>query len=70
MMLIENPDSVGYYPSNNEWGAPEGKGYDKNQFGGGIDRNTNVHLMPEERDPNYHVSAEREKNIRVLTIKD
>ena len=70
MMLIENPDSVGYYPSDNSWGTPTGKGYDHNQVGGGVDRNTNVHLTAEERNPSYRISANREKNIRVQTIKE
>lgn len=35
----ENPDSIGWNPITRRWYAPTLPGYDKNQFGMGVDRN-------------------------------
>lgn len=38
---IENPDRVGYDAVNDRWTSPTQKGYDPNQIGIGLDKNTN-----------------------------
>ena len=43
---IENPYDIGYNKEIDAWFAPEGKQYDKNQRGYGIDLNTNKAIQP------------------------
>ena len=38
---LENPDRVGYDASRDRWTSPTQKGYDHNQIGIGLDKNTN-----------------------------
>lgn len=66
---VENPDSVGYNKATRTWSSPTLPGYDPNQIGMGIDRNTNIYLKDYERQPNAVLSEDREREVRLQTIQ-
>ncbi len=68
----ENPDSVGWDAKNRRWYAPpEGKGYDTDQFGMGVDRNQTEGfdlLVKKDKNGNEYLTEEDERLLRHLAI--
>lgn len=61
--VMENPDSIGL--QNGIWTSPTLRGYDKNQIGYGLDKNTNKELREFlEKNKRDYLTEEEEINLR------
>lgn len=67
--LVENPDSVGFDYKTRTWSSPTLPGYDSNQIGLGVDKQNNPYLKDSERLSTATLSEQRERAIRLATIK-
>lgn len=68
----ENPDSIGFDKITRRWYAPKGKGFDKDNFGMGVDRytggNINDKIKKDSKGREY-ITEEDERNLRFKRIK-
>ena len=68
----ENPDSIGFDRINRRWYAPKGKGFDKDNFGMGVDRytggNINDKIKKDSKGREY-ITEEDERDLRFKRIK-
>lgn len=75
LRLLENPNNVGYDPEKDIWYSPQkGMGYDTNQIGYGLDKNTNEAVqkyLQKDTNGNTYITNEdmlkaRDENIALL----
>lgn len=68
----ENPDSIEFDRINRRWYAPKGKGFDKDNFGMGVDRytggNINDKIKKDSKGKEY-ITEEDERDLRFKRIK-
>lgn len=68
----ENPDSIGFDKVTRRWYAPKGKGFDKDNFGMGVDRytggNINDKIKKDSKGREY-ITEEDERDLRFKRIK-
>ena len=68
----ENPDSIEFDRINRRWYAPKGKGFDKDNFGMGVDRyiggNINDKIKKDSKGREY-ITEEDERDLRFKRIK-
>lgn len=68
----ENPDSIGFDNITRKWYAPKNKGFDKDNFGMGVDRytggNINDKIKKDSKGREY-ITEEDERNLRFKRIK-
>lgn len=68
----ENPDSIGFDRVNRRWYAPKKKGFDKDNFGMGVDRytggNINDKIKKDSKGREY-ITEEDERDLRFKRIK-
>lgn len=68
----ENPDSIEFDRINRRWYAPKGKGFDKDNFGMGVDRyiggNINDKIKKDSKGREY-ITEEDERGLRFKRIK-
>lgn len=68
----ENPDSIGFNKDTRRWYAPKGKGFDKDNFGMGVDRytggNINDKIKKDSKGREY-ITEEDERDLRFKRIK-
>lgn len=68
----ENPDSIGFDKVTRRWYAPKGKGFDKDNFGMGVDRytggNINDKIKKDSKGRKY-ITEEDERDLRFKRIK-
>lgn len=68
----ENPDSIEFDRINRRWYAPKGKGFDKDNFGMGVDRytggNINDKIKKDSKGREY-ITEEDERDLRHKRIK-
>lgn len=68
----ENPDSIEFDRINHRWYAPKGKGFDKDNFGMGVDRytggNINDKIKKDSKGREY-ITEEDERDLRFKRIK-
>ncbi len=68
----ENPDSIGFDKDTRRWYAPKGKGFDKDNFGMGVDRytggNINDKIKKDSKGREY-ITEEDERDLRFKRIK-
>lgn len=68
----ENPDSIEFDRINRRWYAPKGKGFDKDNFGMGIDRYTGGNIsdkIKKDSKGREYITEEDERDLRFKRIK-
>lgn len=68
----ENPDSIGFDKDTRRWYAPKGKGFDKNNFGMGVDRYTGGNIsdkIKKDSKGREYITEEDERDLRFKRIK-
>lgn len=68
----ENPDSIEFDRINRRWYAPKGKGFDKDNFGMGVDRYTGGNIsdkIKKDSKGREYITEEDERNLRFKRIK-
>lgn len=68
----ENPDSIGFDKSTRRWYAPKGKGFDKDNFGMGVDKYTGGDIsdkIKKDSKGREYITEEDERNLRFKRIK-
>lgn len=68
----ENPDSIGFDRINRRWYAPKGKGFDKDNFGMGVDRYTGGNIsdkIKKDSKGREYIIEEDERDLRFKRIK-
>lgn len=68
----ENPDSIGFDKVTRRWYAPKGKGFDKDNFGMGVDRYTGGNIsdkIKKDSKGREYITEEDERDIRHKRIK-
>ncbi len=69
----ENPDSIGFDRVNRRWYAPKKKGFDKDNFGMGIDKHTGGNIsdkIKKDSKGREYITEEDERELRYKRIKD
>lgn len=69
----ENPDSIGFDRVNRRWYAPKKKGFDKDNFGMGIDKHTGGNIsdkIKKDSKGKEYITEEDERELRYKRIKD
>ena len=64
IIAAENPDSIGWDNNTRRWYAPTLKGYDRNNFGIGIDRKIASPYLQKDKKGKEYLTEEDERNIR------
>lgn len=68
----ENPDSIGFDKVTQRWYAPKGKGFDKDNFGMGVDRYTGGNIsnkIKKDSKGREYITEEDERDLRFKRIK-
>lgn len=68
----ENPDSIGFDKVTRRWYAPKGKGFDKDNFGMGVDRYTGDNIsdkIKKDSKGREYITEEDERDLRFKRIK-
>lgn len=68
----ENPDSIGFDKVNRRWYAPKKKGFDKDNFGMGVDKYTGGNIsdkIKKDSKGREYITEEDERNLRFKRIK-
>lgn len=68
----ENPDSIGFDRINRRWYAPKRKGFDKDNFGMGVDRYTGGNIsdkIKKDSKGREYITEEDERDLRFKRIK-
>lgn len=68
----ENPDSIGFDKVTRRWYAPKGKGFDKDNFGMGVDRYTGGNIsdkIKKDSKGREYITEEDERYLRFKRIK-
>ena len=68
----ENPDSIGFDRINRRWYAPKKKGFDKDNFGMGIDKHTGGNIkdkIKKDSKGKEYITEEDERELRYKRIK-
>ena len=68
----ENPDSIGFDRVNRRWYAPKKKGFDKDNFGMGIDKHTGGNIkdkIKKDSKGKEYITEEDERELRYKRIK-
>lgn len=68
----ENPDSIEFDRINRRWYAPKGKGFDKDNFGMGVDRYTGSNIsdkIKKDSKGREYITEEDERDLRFKRIK-
>lgn len=68
----ENPDSIEFDRINRKWYAPKGKGFDKDNFGMGVDRYTGGNIsdkIKKDSKGREYITEEDERDLRFKRIK-
>lgn len=68
----ENPDSIGFDKDTRRWYAPKGKGFDKDNFGMGVDRYTGGNIsdkIKKDSKGREYITEEDERDLRFKRIK-
>lgn len=68
----ENPDSIGFDKDTRRWYAPKGKGFDKDNFGMGVDRYTRGNIsdkIKKDSKGREYITEEDERDLRFKRIK-
>lgn len=68
----ENPDSIEFDRINRRWYAPKGKGFDKDNFGMGVDRYTGGNIsdkIKKDSKGREYITEEDERDLRFKKIK-
>ena len=68
----ENPDSIGFDKVTRRWYAPKGKGFDKDNFGMGVDRYTGGNIsdkIKKDSKGREYIAEEDERDLRFKRIK-
>lgn len=68
----ENPDSIGFDKVTRRWYAPKGKGFDKDNFGMGVDRYTGGNIsdkIKKDSKGREYITEEDERDLRFKRIK-
>lgn len=68
----ENPDSIGFDKDTRRWYAPKDKGFDKDNFGMGVDRYTGGNIsdkIKKDSKGKEYITEEDEKDLRFKRIK-
>lgn len=68
----ENPDSIEFDRINRRWYAPKGKGFDKDNFGMGVDRHTGGNIndkIKKDSKGREYITEEDERDLRFKRIK-
>lgn len=68
----ENPDSIGFDKVTRRWYAPKGKGFDKDNFGMGVDRYTAGNIsdkIKKDSKGREYITEEDERDLRFKRIK-
>lgn len=69
----ENPDSIGFDRVNRRWYAPKKKGFDKDNFGMGIDKHTGGNIsdkIKKDSEGKEYITEEDERELRYKRIKN
>ena len=69
----ENPDSIGFDRVNRRWYAPKKKGFDKDNFGMGIDKHTGGNIsdkIKKDSEGKEYITEEDERELRHKRIKN
>ena len=68
----ENPDSIGFDRVNRRWYAPKKKGFDKDNFGMGVDKHTGGNIsdkIKKDSEGKEYITEEDERELRHKRIK-
>lgn len=68
----ENPDSIGFDNITRRWYVPKGKGFDKDNFGMGVDRYTGGNIsdkIKKDSKGREYITEEDERDLRFKRIK-
>lgn len=68
----ENPDSIGFNRVNRRWYAPKKKGFDKDNFGMGVDKYTGGNIsdkIKKDSEGKEYITEEDERELRHKRIK-
>lgn len=68
----ENPDSIGFNRVNRRWYAPKKKGFDKDNFGMGVDKYTGGNIsdkIKKDSEGKEYITEEDERDLRFKRIK-
>lgn len=68
----ENPDSIGFDRINRRWYAPKKKGFDKDNFGMGVDKHTGGNIsdkIKKDSEGKEYITEEDERELRHKRIK-
>lgn len=68
----ENPDSIGFDKVTRRWYSPKGKGFDKDNFGMGVDRYTGGNIsdkIKKDSKGREYITEEDERDLRFKRIK-
>lgn len=68
----ENPDSIGFDNITRKWYAPKKKGFDKDNFGMGVDRYTGGNIsvkIKKDSEGEEYITEEDERDLRFKRIK-
>ena len=68
----ENPDSIGFNRVTRRWYAPKKKGFDKDNFGMGIDKHTGGNIsnkIKKDSEGKEYITEEDERELRYKRIK-
>lgn len=68
----ENPDSIGFDKVNRRWYAPKKKGFDKDNFGMGVDKYTGGNIsdkIKKDSEGKEYITEEDERELRHKRIK-
>ena len=68
----ENPDSIGFDRINRRWYAPKKKGFDKDNFGIGVDKHTGGNIsdkIKKDSEGKEYITEEDERELRHKRIK-
>lgn len=68
----ENPDSIGFDRVNRRWYAPKKKGFDKDNFGMGVDKYTGGNIsdkIKKDSEGKEYITEEDERDLRFKRIK-
>lgn len=68
----ENPDSIGFDKVTRRWYAPKGKGFDKDNFGMGVDKYTGGNIsdkIKKDSEGKEYITEEDERELRHKRIK-
>ena len=68
----ENPDSIGFDRINRRWYAPKKKGFDKDNFGMGVDKHTGGNIsdkIKKDSEGKEYITEEDERDLRFKRIK-